>query len=842
MAPQAILFRDSTPAIRRASLDGGGWVLHRPKTGEAFPARIPGCFHEDLLCAGAIPDPFDGTNEQAVFNLSEEKWIYSLEFEVDRLAANHGAAVLCFEGLDTLANVELNGRLLGRTTNMFRQYEFPVAGLLREGVNELVVTFDSPLPLMREKQAARPMYAWLIPQSPEGGAYIRKMACNFGWDWGPVLPTSGIWRSVGLELRSNIRIGDLYIAQEHGKGDVKLSGKLAVTEPGADSARMTVLLEDREIVRTTEKLSGAHATLEVTIREPQLWWPYGMGDQPLYDVRVELLDDKGTVLDLCTERIGLRELRLDRHKDEHGESFRFVCNGRPFFAKGANWIPPDAVYTRAGNEEYRSLLVAARDANMNMVRVWGGGIYEHDYFYDICDELGLCVWQDFMFACSTYPVFDGAWLADVEAEARDNVRRIRHHACLALWCGNNELEQGLVGNEWTDRMMSWDDYTRLFDDLLPAIVKELDPDRDYWPASPHTPHGDRTDHRDESCGDAHLWDVWHGQKPFEWYRTTRHRFVSEFGFQAFPEPRTVRAFCPPGERHLASTVMEAHQRSGVGNTLIMSYLLDWFRLPTTFEYTLHLSQILQAMSIKYAVEHWRRLMPRTMGALYWQLNDTWPGVSWSSLDYFHRWKGLHYYARNFFAPVLLSLIEDSGKRSVECHVTNDNETAGTGTLDWLAMTPDGREIARGSEAVAYNANTNTHVHTIMFSADLSEADMNQALVMAWLRKDGATLSSNLAHFSRPKNIRFREPEMSLQVNEIGDSGQHFQLNLSTKYPALYVFCDLGDVDARWSDRYFHIMPGHPVEVAITTPDRMSVESVKERLVVKSLYDTYEQIG
>ncbi|MCC5875988.1 MAG: glycoside hydrolase family 2 protein, partial [Candidatus Sumerlaeia bacterium] len=684
MPSHALQFTELTPALLIASLDGADWKLLRPATGQQYPANVPGCFHEDLIRDGAISDPFVGTNEKDVYSLSKEQWVYSLDFLLDKKAAQHPGALLHFHGLDTLASVELNGKLLGRTANMFRQYDFPVAGVLREGKNHLVVTFDSPLPLMEEKQGQQPMYAWLIPESPEGGAYVRKMACNFGWDWGPVLPTAGIWRSVRLELRSHPGIEDLYISQVHRENAVHLTTHVATSSPGAKAVRLTVSLKGRELAAGTVSIEGTKGTMELAIREPALWWPSGMGNQPLHDVRCELMGEGDTILDVRTCRIGLRELRLDRHEDEFGESFQFTCNGRPFFAKGANWIPPDAVYTRAGEEEYRSLLEAARDANMNMVRVWGGGVYEHDFFYEICDELGLCVWQDFMFACSTYPVFDEEWLAEVAAEARDNVRRIRHHACLALWCGNNELEQGLVGDSWTDRQMSWEDYSTLFDRLLPSIVSEFDPDRDYWPASPHTPHGDRLNHRDESCGDAHLWDVWHGREPFEWYRTTRHRFVSEFGFQAFPEPRTIEGFCPPEQRHLASTVMEAHQRSGVGNTLIMSYLLDWFRLPTTFESTMHLSQILQAMSIKYAVEHWRRLMPRTMGALYWQLNDTWPGVSWSSLDYHHRWKGLHYYARNFFAPVLLSLVEKPEQGTVECHVTSDEVAEGSGHLEWLA--------------------------------------------------------------------------------------------------------------------------------------------------------------
>lgn len=811
----------------------GEWTLRRPATGDHYPAIVPGCFHEDLLRAGAIPDPFFRTNERDLLPLAREEWIYERSFHID---APNPAAALVFDGLDTLATVELNGLVVGEGENMFRRYEFPVGDKLRPGRNDLRVTFRSPLPLIEERQAQTHLHSWAGPLEVPGRAYVRKMPCSFGWDWGPVLVSAGIWKPVRLVLGEASRLDDIHILQDHAKGRADLSIRAAVAHPTKGGRlRVEVLIDGETVAEGESPLRKGGATIKATVKKPRLWWPAGMGEQPLHTVVTTLLYGDGKTLDSDERRIGLRELRLDRHKDEFGESFQFTCNGRPFFAKGANWIPADAIVTRLRAGDYRALVEAARDANMNMLRVWGGGIYEADVFYDLCDELGICVWQDFMFACSMYPTFDGEWMANVEEEARQNVRRIRHHACLALWCGNNELEQGLVNDEWTDHHMDWEEYGRLFDELLPAVVGELDPQRDYWPCSPHSPIGDRKDHRNESCGDAHLWDVWHMKQPFEWYRTTKHRFVSEFGFQSFPEPVTTRAFTDPEDRHVASTVMEAHQRSAIGNTLIMTYMLDWFRLPNTFERTLHVTQILQAMAIKYAVEHWRRLMPRTMGALYWQHNDTWPGNSWSSLDYFKRWKGLHYYARSFFAPVMLSLVEDGERATVECHVTSDLPKARSAALSWTVYSTEGKLLAEGSRNVRTPANGSRAVHTVR----LEGLPLEECLLFASLSIDGEEVTSNLAHFARPKNMVLRDPRISVRVGKEDSSGRRFRVSLTARRPALYVYTEMEAPEARWSDRYFHLAPGVEKVLIAETAGPTTVARVREALVVESLWHTHE---
>ncbi len=516
----------------------GDWQVVEIGSDEQIPARVPGCVHTDLLAAGKIDDPFYRDNEDALHWIGEADWAYTRTFKVPEEILAHDRVMLRCHGLDTPATVVINGQTVGEADNMFRTWEFDVEDALVAGDNTIEVRFASTIPYIQERQAQRALPGWGGPKEVAGRAWVRKEPCNFGWDWGPVVVTCGIWRDIEIVAFSDARLAEVSVRQEHEDGSAALTVGVGV-EAVADSAlsvAVSVSLDGEVVAEAQAPVADGAAQAELAVETPRLWWPSGMGDQPLYEVAVSLMHASGEVLDSAAKRVGLRTLRLDRHPDEWGESFQFVANGVPFFAKGANWIPADAFVTRMTVDDYRHLIQSAADANMNMLRVWGGGIYEQDMFYDLCDEMGICIWQDFMFACSTYPSFDDAFLANVQGEAEDNVRRLRHHPCIALWCGNNELEQGLVGDEWSAGQMSWEDYGKLFDTLIPDVVSELDPDRDYWPCSPHTPSDDRRDFNNPSCGDAHLWDVWHGRKPFEWYRTCTHRFNSEFGFQSFPEP------------------------------------------------------------------------------------------------------------------------------------------------------------------------------------------------------------------------------------------------------------------------------------------------------------------
>jgi beta-mannosidase len=819
----------------------GSWTLSRAGENEAIPATAPGCVHLDLLANGLIPDPYFRDNELQVLWVGETDWIYRRTFEADAALLAHERVVLRCEGLDTVATLTLNGVVIGCADNMFRTWEYDVRGTLRAGENELVIAFRSPMQYVREKAAGqRFMPAWGVGDHKlDGGSWIRKEPCNFGWDWGPMLATCGIWRDIELLAYDTARLHDVRVLQEHAaNGEVRLDVQVAVehTSQAPLTAQIEVCNDGQAVVTQQIALAAESGSASLAIAAPQLWWPHGMGAQPLYQVRVILLDEGGQPLDERALRIGLRQLELVREPDQWGESFYFRCNGVPFFAKGANWIPEDVFAARLTRERYRARLEDARDANMNMLRVWGGGIYEDDAFYELCDELGLCVWQDFIFACATYPTFDATWMANVAVEAEQNVRRIRHHACLALWCGNNELEQGLVGDAWTRTTMSWEDYDKLFDQLLPEIVGRLDPQTAYWPCSPHSPVGPREDFNNPTCGDAHLWSVWHGQQPFEWYRGCTHRFNSEFGFQSFPEPRTVYGYTEPQDRNITSWVMEHHQRSGIGNTTIMKYLCDWFRLPRSFEMNLWLTQILQGMAIKYAVEHWRRGMPRGMGTLYWQLNDCWPVASWSSVDSLGRWKALHFMARRFFAPLLISGLEDWDTGRVEVHITSDLLQGVEGKVSWLLTNVAGERLAGDDLDVAVAANGDTLAATLELGNELAQYGARQLLLWLTLRVDGAVVSTNLVTFARPKHLELQAPGIRHEVSANGDGS--FGVTLTAEKPALWAWLGLRYVEARYSDAFFHLLPGQPITVTVTPLAPARLEEIRSQLEVHSLIDTY----
>jgi beta-mannosidase len=826
----------------RISLNGK-WRVAASGAADWFPAQVPGCVHQDLLAAGRIRDPFYRDNELAVQWVGETDWVYAREFDVPRELLERERVLLRCEGLDTLATVSINGVEVGHADNMFRTWEFDVKPHLHAGSNSISIRFTSPLPYIRRRQAQRCLSdVGGPPYEPQGRGWVRKEPCNFGWDWGPVLVTCGIWRPIALLAFDQVRLTGIRIDQDHSQpGRVVLAVTPEVEPPAQQplTARASVSLDGPVVAEAETECSTTSPVLRLTVQAPQLWWPDGLGAQPLYDLQVDLLDQAGQVLDHIDKRIGLRTLRLERQADEWGESFRFVANGVPFFAKGSDWIPADAFAPRVTEARYRQLLEAAVASHQNMLRVWGGGIYESDLFYDLCDELGICIWQDMMFACATYPTFEASFMDNVRAEAQDNIRRLRHHACLALWCGNNELEQGLVGPSWSNTQMSWDDYSRLFDRLLPQIVQELDPGCDYWPSSPHSPLGDRADWNNPACGDAHLWSVWHGREPFEWYRSTGHRFVTEFGFQSFPEPQTVNGFTAPQDRNITSYVMEHHQRSLIGNSVIMHYMLDWFRMPTSFEMTLWLSQILQGMGIQLGVEHFRRNMPRTMGALYWQLDDCWPVASWSSIDYHGRWKALHYMARRFYAPVLLSAVHRPGSGMVDLYLSNDLRNPQAGEVAWSLTNVQGDELAAGCMPASMEAVTCGRVGQLDVSAHVHDHSARDLLLWLTYTIGGRTVSENLVTFARPKHLELAEPAIAAEVEELGDG--RLAVTVNARRPSLWVWLTAEGLDQPWSDSFFHLRPAQPRRVTVAVPHGWSADRLREALHVYSLLDTYRSL-
>ena len=816
----------------------GVWCVHQVAGQEEFTAQVPGTIHQDLLAAGRIQDPYYRDNEVTVQWVGETAWVYQRSFVVSAEIMAYEMVLLRCEGLDTLATVRINGTAVAETDNMFRCWEFDVQPLLVLGDNTIEIQFDPAPAYIAERQQERALPGWAGPREISGRGWLRKEPCNFGWDWGPVLITCGIWRSISLLAIDTVRLSDLFIQQDHripGTVTLKMTASLAEMHAEPLQALFHVEFKGAIIATVSAEFTNGQAIATCTINDPQLWWPNGMGAQPLYTVFYSL-QSSGTELATQSRRIGLRTLRLQRKQDSWGESFQFAANGIPFFAKGANWIPADSFAPRVTREQYSSLIQSAAEANMNMLRSWGGGIYEDDSFYELCDELGICVWQDFIFACTTYPAFDEEFLKNVAAEAEDNVRRLRHHPCIALWCGNNELEMGLVGEAWNDNQMSWEDYGKLFDSLLPSIIARLDPERDYWPSSPHSPHDPRQAHSDPCWGDAHLWDVWHGKKPFEWYRTTEHRFVSEFGFQSFPEPKSAATFTLPEDRNVTSYIMEHHQRSGIGNSTILNYMLEWFQLPNSFPMTLWLSQILQGIGIQYAVEHWRRNMPRTMGALYWQLNDCWPVASWASIDYFGRWKALHYQAKRFFAPLLISCVDDPVAQTVAIHVSSDLLQAQSAILLWQVTDTMGTVLSEHRQAVEI-ANQQSNLLTIADMRSLAqEHGQRNLLLWAELQVEGVCVSASFASLVRPKHLTLRNPQLSMQVEQ--EDTTHFLISVSAKRPALWAWLTTEHHETHFADNFVHVRPGAPLQIRATVPALTTLQEFTSDLQVFSLFDTY----
>lgn len=817
--------------IQKQSLNPN-WTFHKADEDHPLKAEVPGCVHLDLLQHKVIDDPFYRDNEAVQKWIGESEWIYETAFDCEEGLLERDQVLLRFEGLDTIATVALNDRPLGKTDNMHRTWDFEVKELLHSTGNRLTVTFHSVLDYIRHKnESIRTVEVWNHHNcdiGEESFAWVRKNACNFGWDWGPKCVTAGIWRPVSLLAWDEAKFEQVCCAQKHTGRHAELTLHYETTGDATGlCVESTLSLNGTPVASGTESLS---------VDNPQLWWPNGLGEQPLYDLEVRLLDTEGHVLDTWQKRIGLRTIELIREADEWGESFCLAVNGHRFFAKGANWIPEDVFIPRVTETDYRDRLQSAVDAHMNVMRVWGGGVFESDLFYDLCDELGLIVWQDFLFACGTYPCDHQPFLDNVAAEVRDNVRRLRHHACIGLWCGNNENEmlELIHGEECGVYNMSIPAYEAL-QETLSGTLLENDPDAIWWPSSPHTP-GDLNKSWDPDKGDAHLWDVWHGRAPFEWYRGSFHRFCSEFGFQSFPEPDTLKTVMEPQDLNVSSFVMEKHQRSEIGNSAIMDYMGMWFRFPYGFENTVWCSQILQALAIKYAVEHWRRNQPRCMGALYWQLNDCWPVASWASIDSLGRWKALQYAAKNFFAPLLISGVENNKNHTVEIHTTNDLRESVNTVASWTVTDLTGTELRNGENPVELNKSANQQAAVLELADLVTEYGERNLLVWLKLESEGNVVSRNLVSFAKPKHQELLPPNPSIEINM--ENGR-IKVSVSVEHPALYCWFTHPGLHLRWSDQFFHLCPGEVRTFTAALPDGIPLEQVQSCLQFHSIESTYE---
>ncbi len=810
----------------------GEWRFRQGKSEEWRPAQVPGCVHTDLWANGLIDDPFYRDNEKRLAWIGQRNWIYEREFQADPSLFQRQHVRLLFRGLDTHARVTLNDSLLFFANNMFRSWSAECGSLLRPGKNVIRVTFYSPL-------RADSMAAASLPYTlPDNRAFSRKAPYQYGWDWGPAFPTMGIWRPVSLEVWDGPRLEDLQIFQDELNGErARLRACFEITSEDSCRASLSlnVLKTGISPLKRKVKLHPGlnRITLSCEIPSPRLWWPRGMGQQHLYELQGILTS--GHREEKIRRRVGLRTLSLVQEPDSAGVSFYFTVNGVTLFAKGANYVPMDSFLPRATSEEYRQMISSVARANMNMLRVWGGGIYENDGFYDLCDEAGILVWQDFMFAGALYPA-DPLFLLNIEAEARENIKRLRNHPCLALWCGNNEIDEAWHNWGW-QQQFGWsaaeqkklrDDYRTIFHTVLPGAVALFDSGRTYWPSSPKIGWG-----RPEAVreGDMHYWGVWWGKLPFSLYKEKVGRFMSEYGFQGMPSLSSITRFTLPEDRSLSSPVLGAHQKHPFGWEAIDIYMKRDYRNPKDFSSYIYVSQLLQARGVGIALAAHLRSRPLCGGTLYWQLNDCWPVVSWSSIDYFGQWKALHYTARRLFRDVVLLPDEEGGLLSVS--VSSDRRESISGRIEMKCIDFQGGEFWHASRPVTVRPLTTTRVLNLPLDSLENRVDPRRAVLLLELSDGDSVIARSSHYFVRPRQLELPCTEIKMTI---APHRRGCMITLKSDLLAKDVYLEAAGIQGWFSDNFFDLLPGE--EKIVTFVSEVPGTNVADSLRVRSLRDTY----
>lgn len=826
---------NETQNMERRELNSN-WTYRQVKGDISGEANVPGTIHTDLLANKQIEDPFYRVNEKNQQWIDKEDWEYSSTFQLSEKEINKQNLRLDFKGLDTYADVYVNDSLVLEADNMFREWEIDIKSLAIVGENQLRIYFHSPVKKGLELlNASAYTYPANNDQSENGGLgdkkvsiFTRKAGYHYGWDWGPRFVTSGIWRPISLKFWDIIRIKDVFIQQKSVKkeqakliADFNLEANEAFTGKVMVSDKSTgeILLSKQVDIEKGSNL----ISVPFTIENPKLWWSNGLGAPNMYQFEAKLVKDN-SVMSKYEISTGLRSLKLLREKDEAGESFYFELNGVAVFAKGANYIPNDNFLPRVTQADYEKVIADAKNANMNMLRVWGGGIYENDIFYDLCDKNGIMVWQDFMFACSMYPG-NKEFLESIKKEAEDNVIRLRNHPSIAVWCGNNEIntawshysESGwgwkeLYTNEQREEIQKA--YLDIFHEILPNAVNKYTDGDDYWPSSPQAGfEPEKHANYETTSGDMHYWGVWHGLHPFEDFDKYKARFMSEYGFQSFPDFETVKKYTLPEDYNIESEVMASHQRSGIGNLRIKEYMKWDYKVPTDFEQFLYMSQVLQARGIKAAIEAHRRAMPYCMGTLYWQINDCWPVASWSSTDYYHKWKAMHYMVRKAYEPVLLSAFASDGQLKI-FGVSDLLESKKTSLLLKL-INFEGEQLFKQEIQVDLAANTSSVLFESNIAKFFGSFDKSAVVLQMELRIDDKMVADNKYYFTKPKDQLL--PEVNIEVQIIEKEAKYF-VEVSTDKLVRNLYLNFKDSDLRFSDNYFDLLPGEKRRVELSGSD------------------------
>ncbi len=805
-----------------------GWEFSESGSDVWRPAGIPGCVHLDLMKNELIPDPFINDNEEKVQWVENSDWIYRTSFTVNDSILSKENIELVFEGLDTYAEVMLNGEPVLKAENMFREWVVPVKPVLRSGQNSLEIKFLSPVRINAEKASALPY------QLPEERAFSRKAPYQFGWDWGPRLVTSGIWRPVFLRAWNKARVNSIQVTTEKiSEKNARITAGLEIQATDYIKVRVDLKIHSRVMGSTEVDLRPGQNLVRIplNIENPRLWWPSGYGTPFHYDLTAAL-NFEGSLLERSGTTFGIRTAELITEPDSAGESFYFRINGIPVFAKGANYIPQDNFLPRVTVEDHEKIIEEVRFANMNMLRVWGGGIYEEDTFYDLCDKNGIMVWQDFMFACTMYPG-DSAFLENVRLEAEDNIKRLRNHPSIVLWCGNNEVDEGWHNWGWQeqfgysreDSTEIWEGYKKLFHEVLPEQVARFDGTRAYWPSSPSIGWG-----HPESLlsGDSHYWGVWWGEEPFEVYEEKTGRFMSEYGFQGIPAVDFLEKYIGPEKLSIDSPLLRAHQKHPRGMELIRMYMERDYPVPGNFEHYAYVSRLVQAYGISRAIEAHRREKPYCMGTLYWQLNDCWPVISWSSIDYEKNRKALHYFVKKRYNDPLISTVVNDD--NLEIHLVNDSPYPLNKTLSVSLLSFNGETIWSENIPTRTDSNTARKVLSRPVAGVLQGHDPSSVLLYSFLIDEGL-YAEDIHYFVKPKNLHLKKPELTTDISK---RSVDWLIKVSSPTLVKDLFLKVENLQGSLSDNYFDVIPGQEVKVYFT-PDEPPLEPPRIRHI--SLYDT-----